>query len=81
MADDNGGGVTKPISDTVKALAGTPMLLAVVILNVLILGLTAYLVKGRAELAQAERSEIIQLLHNCLQGKTANPITFGDWSK
>jgi hypothetical protein len=40
-----------------------------------------YLVKGRAELAQAERSEIIQLLHNCLQGKSANPITLGDWNK
>ena len=64
MSDDNG--ITKPATEAVKALAGTPMLLTLVILNVLVLGMITYLAKGRADMIVAERKEILEALHNCI---------------
>ena len=58
--------VEKPITKVVSALQGTPMLLVVVILNVLILAMVTYLSKARVENMSAERTEILKLLDNCL---------------
>lgn len=74
MTEDKNGGVTKPITETVKALAGTPTLLVLVILNVLILGMITYLLKTRADHLQAERTETLQLLESCLQKLDSNGI-------
>ena len=69
MVEENGNSYTKPVTETVKALAGTPTLLVLVILNVLILAMITYLVKGRAEIMQQERADILQALHNCINQK------------
>ena len=49
MAIPNGEGngrLTKPLTQVVSALQGTPMLLVLAVLNVLILGMVAYLIKA-----------------------------------
>ena len=67
------GGITKPISDTVKALAGTPMLLVLVVLNILILGMITYLLKVRGEALRMERSELVQTLEKCMDKLNHGP--------
>jgi hypothetical protein len=61
------GGIIKPVTETVKALAGTPMLLVLLVLNVLILGMITYLLRVRSETMAAERVQIMELLKNCLE--------------
>jgi len=65
MAENNGG-LTKPITQVVGALQGTPMLLVLVIMNLIILGMATYLIKSRSEVLTAERTELIKLLDDCL---------------
>jgi len=60
------GGLSKPITQVVSALHGTPMLLALLVLNVLILGMVVYLAKARSETMAEERTEILKLLDDCL---------------
>lgn len=67
MTNGNGNGFTKPVTDTVKALAGTPMLLVLVILNILILGMITYLLKVRSEAMSHERTELVTALTSCMQ--------------
>lgn len=64
--DDKSGGLLKPVSQVVGALQGSPMLLVLLVINVLILGAVVYLTKARSETASAERTEILKLLDDCL---------------
>jgi hypothetical protein len=65
MTDDNGG-VVKPITESVRALAGTPMLLALMLLNVMILGMITYLLHVRSDQIAMERKEMLEILRDCL---------------
>lgn len=67
MTNGSNGGLTKPLTETVRALSGTPMLLVLLVLNMMILGMITYLLKVRAEQMQLERREIITLLQDCLR--------------
>lgn len=67
MSVSGNGNGTKAITETVRALSGTPMLLVLVVINVLILGMLTYLLKVRGEGLSQERSELIQTLSNCIE--------------
>ena len=66
MTNGNGNGLTKPVTETVKALSGTPMLLALILMNVLILGMVAYLAKTRSDALQTERADLLKALSECV---------------
>ena len=69
---NNNGGYIKPITETVKALSGTPMLLVLLVLNVLILGMITYLLRVRAEAIREERQEVMKMLSECYEGQKRN---------
>jgi formate/nitrite transporter FocA (FNT family) len=49
----------------ISALSGTPMLLALVLLNLLGLVMVSYLITASAQYRFKERSEMIELLREC----------------
>jgi uncharacterized protein HemX len=51
----------------VTALQGTPMLLVLALLNVLVLGMVIYLATGRANFLAAERTELMETLNKCIE--------------
>lgn len=57
----------KPVEETVKALAGTPMLLVLVVMNVMVLGMVTYLTMKSSELRAKERTELVQMLDACMK--------------
>ena len=68
MSNGNGnGGIVKPVTETVKALAGTPMLLVLLVMNVLVLGMVTYLLKVRGAQISAERTELVEALNGCIK--------------
>jgi hypothetical protein len=64
MIDKDDG--EKALSKVVSALHGTPMLLVLVVLNLVILGMATYLIKARSSAMQAERTELITSLNKCI---------------
>jgi high-affinity nickel permease len=72
--DDKSGGMLKPVTQVVTALQGSPMLLVLAVLNVLILGMVVYLAKARSETVAAERTEILKLLDDCLSRQKSSII-------
>jgi hypothetical protein len=71
MSTGNGnGGLTKPVTQVVSALQGSPMLLALVVMNCLILGMITYLLKTRGEIASQERTQLLTTLNECISKLT-----------
>jgi hypothetical protein len=71
MTDDKKVGVTgpyeQPMLGIVRALHGTPMLLVLTLVNLITLGMVTYLTTVAAEYRSKERTEILQVLTECLQ--------------
>ena len=62
-----GIGWAVPVTRTINALSGTPMLLVLAILNVMMFAMVTYLVIKSAEYRFKERAEIIEMLTECMK--------------
>ena len=67
MSDTGGTGWSQPVNKTITALAGTPMLLVLAILNVMMFGMVTYLIIKSADYRFKERQEIIELFGACMR--------------
>lgn len=67
VSDAGGSGWSGPINRTIGALAGTPMLLTLALLNVAMFGMVTYLIIKSADYRFAERQEIIKLFADCMR--------------
>ena len=58
---------TQTANKAIAALSGTPMLLVLVLLNVSMLVLIAFLLTASAKHRFAERAELVSALRQCIQ--------------
>jgi hypothetical protein len=70
MTDTGNGGiagaVSRPVSKAIGALSGTPMLLVLTLLNVMMFGMMTYLIVQSAQYRFKERADLIQMLTRCI---------------
>jgi uncharacterized protein HemX len=56
--------------ETIDALKGTPMLLVLMIIVAAVLGMVTFLAWSRAQTIQAEKTDLIGLLKDCMSTST-----------
>ena len=61
------GSATNLGSKIIGTLSGTPMLLVLTLLNVMMFGMITYLIVQSAQYRFKERADIIQLLTECME--------------
>ena len=60
---------TEGVKNITESLRGTPALVVILLLNVIMLGAISWLVVEAGELRKEERSDMVRLLDRCLSDK------------